>query len=565
MRRVTEVFRAPRAPKEHSDPQAPADAEPMAGPPARRRLRARTRILAASATIALMAMLAPAVAEAANGEIFGTVTSHRTKSGIDGAQVCATPKGGGAEKCTEANSNGEYEIKELAPGKYELDFTGIVCYDDGFCFEQVYVEKVVAVEVKSAESTEVNAELTELDGSISGRVTAGGSPLANIEVCSEYYECATTNSNGEYTIEYLPPGSHKVSFFPKEECKIICEPGANYLTLWWNNQTSYESANTVTVESEETKTGINAEMQVGGEISGKATTASATPQAIGNLEVCDTSTATNKEGEREYEEGCTLTNSSGEYTIRALGAHGYEVDFTGRVCVEENKKVKCTNPYVTQYYSGIVSVTPPATVSGINASLLEVTSAKPANTAAPTVTGSTSVGGVLSCSQGSWTNNPASFTYKWLRNGTVIAGQTGSTYTVESGDVGTAISCEVTATNAAGSTGAVSSTLQLAPGVAVFVKIKIKGSTVSITLRCTGANTCTGVLKLLGRVVKHKHASNTTIATTASFTIAAGGSETLSVHLTGQGHKLLAKAGKKGLTVQISGTGVKVQKSVLKK
>ncbi|HYB24513.1 MAG TPA: hypothetical protein VED41_11995, partial [Solirubrobacteraceae bacterium] len=191
----------------------------------------------------------------------------------------------------------------------------------------------------------------------------------------------------------------------------------------------------------------------------------------------------------------------------------------------------------------------------------------PASTAAPAVTGSASAGGVLGCSQGSWSNNPSSFTYRWLRNGSAIAGQTTNSYTVQSADLGTGISCEVTATNAAGSTGAVSNTLQIpkpAPGVAVLVKMKIKGSTVSITLRCTGASACTGVLKLLVRIVKHKHASSTSIASTASFTIELGKSATLRVRLTRQGRMLLTRAGRKGLAVQIAGTGVKAVKSVLR-
>jgi hypothetical protein len=560
MRRDTDVSVAPPAPAE-SNPDPSTTPTAMAARPAKRLARAAARALALAGTVALCAMLLPAVAEAADGAISGTVENAKTKTAAGFVEVCAVLEGAVSKECAAAEEEGEYVVGKLAPGKYEVEFTGDECFLYFYC-EEIYSSSVTKkVEVKSDEITEgIDAELKELDGQISGRVTAGGSARANVEACTED-QCARTAANGEYTIEDVPPGSHTVSFSPERECTIICTRSANYLTVYWNGQLNPESAGTVTVDSEKTTTGINAELPAGGEISGKVTTASASPQSLGNFKVCAISTATSKEGSREEEEECALTNSSGEYTIHALGAHGYEVDFTGTTCEEAKGEVKCREPYVAQYYPGVVTVTPPGTVSGIDASVLEVTSTKPASSPAPTITGSTSVGSVLTCSQGSWTGNAASFAYKWLRNGSAIAGQTASTYTVQSADVGTAISCEVTATNAAGSTGATSSTLQIpkpAPGVAALVKITIKGSTVSVTLRCSGASGCTGALKLLA----HKH--NTSIAASVGFTIAAGKSVTLRVHLTRKGRKLLANAGKKGLTIQISGSGVKGQKSVLK-
>jgi len=573
MRRVTGILRAPQAPAKQSDPPAPSGAAVAGRPPG----RARARILVALGALALFAVLLPATAEAATGVISGTVTNANTKAGIEGARVCATPEAGGAKECVEANAKGEYKISGLAEGKYKVDFTGETCYK-GFCSPEYSSKTESAVQVESGKTKEVNAALTPERGRISGTVTSGGSPLTGAEVCVDLFDCTSTNANGEYSVGDLLPGSSNVVYFhPTFECKAICESTANYIPQYYNGQLKEEAANRVKVEAGYNTTGINAEMQVGGQISGKVTNA-ANNQAIANLKVCAFSTATNKQGVREaieefFEEfdvgkECALTSSSGEYTIHALATQDYEVSFTGAVCVEEKPhERKCTHPYVDQYYSGLVPVTAPDTTSGVNAGLLEVTSSKPASTAAPAVTGSASAGGVLGCSQGSWSNNPSSFTYRWLRNGSAIAGQTTNSYTVQSADLGTGISCEVTATNAAGSTGAVSNTLQIpkpAPGVAVLVKMKIKGSTVSITLRCTGASACTGVLKLLVRIVKHKHASSTSIASTASFTIELGKSATLRVRLTRQGRMLLTRAGRKGLAVQIAGTGVKAVKSVLR-
>jgi Collagen triple helix repeat (20 copies)/Abnormal spindle-like microcephaly-assoc'd, ASPM-SPD-2-Hydin len=53
--------------------------------------------------------------------------------------------------------------------------------------------------------------------------------------------------------------------------------------------------------------------------------------------------------------------------------------------------------------------------------------------------------------------------YQWLRNGTAIAGQTQAVYVPDEADVGTALSCEMTATNAVGT-----QTVSSAPSAAVI-------------------------------------------------------------------------------------------------
>jgi hypothetical protein len=44
---------------------------------------------------------------------------------------------------------------------------------------------------------------------------------------------------------------------------------------------------------------------------------------------------------------------------------------------------------------------------------------------------------MLSCSRRSWKNNPTTFAYQWSRDGTSLAGFTGSTYRLETLDEGT--------------------------------------------------------------------------------------------------------------------------------
>jgi len=65
------------------------------------------------------------------------------------------------------------------------------------------------------------------------------------------------------------------------------------------------------------------------------------------------------------------------------------------------------------------------------------------------------VGDELTCSSGTWSASP-SFAYQWLRGGEEIAGATSATYTTEAADEEKAVQCRVRATNAGGTTEAVS-------------------------------------------------------------------------------------------------------------
>lgn len=222
----------------------------------------------------------------------------------------------------------------------------------------------------------------------------------------------------------------------------------------------------------------------------------------------------------------------------------------------------------------------PTAITGIDASMLESAPKQPAFITGPVASGSPAVGATLSCLPGSWSNNPTSLTYAWLRNGVAIAGQTGSTYTVQSTDEGATLACGVTVANAAGSASQTSNSLAVPakpPAPAPVAKGKAiaagtattKGGKALVRLTCTGSGACKGTLKLVYEVkIKHgKHGktkvSKVTIGT-ASFSIVAGDKKTVSVKLTKKGAGYLAKAGKHGLKVALSGSDVKARTLTVK-
>ena len=68
----------------------------------------------------------------------------------------------------------------------------------------------------------------------------------------------------------------------------------------------------------------------------------------------------------------------------------------------------------------------------------------PVNSVAPAVTGTATQGQTLTCSSGTWSKSPT-ISYQWLRAGVPISGATASTRVLAAGDVGSKMSCRVTA------------------------------------------------------------------------------------------------------------------------
>jgi hypothetical protein len=84
----------------------------------------------------------------------------------------------------------------------------------------------------------------------------------------------------------------------------------------------------------------------------------------------------------------------------------------------------------------------------------------PSNTVAPVISGISDIGSVLTTTDGTWAGTaPITYTYQWNQNGNPIIGETNSTYTLVVADYLKDITCEVTATNVAGSSSATSNAI----------------------------------------------------------------------------------------------------------
>ncbi len=528
--------------------------------------------LAAVVGVVVSLALAPA-ALAASGSIEGTVTES-AHNGLAKVSVTVYSETEEVKGSSTTNAKGEYAVAGLPGGEYKVGFSDQSEYANQYYKKQSSFENANFVSVtEGSPTTGINAEMLQ-PGKITGRVTnAAGVPIegVNVEVNDGEFEfiagdSAVTNANGEYTIENLPEGVYRVSFSP---------PGSTYLLQYYNGQESFAHANPVLVSAGKTTAAINAVLVEGGKISGTVTDAY-THVGLSKIEV----SAATSNGEF----GSAATNANGEYTITGLHTGSYKIGFFWSYTSAEIKACehlpRCPPKYVTQYFSNQLSeatanpvqAAVAAITPGVNAAMVP---SLPYNTAGPGVSGTPTVGSLLTCSSGSWTGEPelalavgwpltSPFSYQWLRNGAPIAGATSPAYTVQAADVGNALVCEVTATNVAGRTSARSAALSvLLPAVTLSSsKISVSGGSARVPLACANA-TCTGTIELTAQVKgKGKKAKKkTVIIAKGSYSLAAGKKATISVRVTAAGKSALGAAkgrlsGKATVTVT-GGTGTK--------
>jgi hypothetical protein len=111
----------------------------------------------------------------------------------------------------------------------------------------------------------------------------------------------------------------------------------------------------------------------------------------------------------------------------------------------------------------------------------------PASTALPTISGTATAGQTLTATVGTWTGTaPITHTYAWQRcnatggSCTAIAGATGSTYVLQTADVGATLRVAVTARNEAGSQTATSGQTSVIGAAGPAGQIKLPNGMTSI-------------------------------------------------------------------------------------
>ncbi len=170
-------------------------------------------------------------------------------------------------------------------------------------------------------------------------------------------------------------------------------------------------------------------------------------------------------------DGQTLTAASGAWTGVAPITYAYQwerCNTSGASCSNISGATASTYKATPADVGWTLRVSVTATNgagsgSAVSAATATVAALGPANTAAPTISGSAKEGQLLTASTGTWTGTPPlSFAYQWQACNTTggscasITGATSSTYRLVSAQVGKKIKVVVAASNAGGSASATS-------------------------------------------------------------------------------------------------------------
>ncbi len=154
-----------------------------------------------------------------------------------------------------SGSDGRFVASPLMPGTYTLRFDSA-----GNGRPPVEVDGIV---VAGAAPTDIGDVEMFPAGSISGTVTVGGTPTAGVTVraCRDLFVCvdATTAGNGTFTIGGLEPNEYAVTFAPNDDV---------YPEVFWPGTFDDDDAEVVVVGVADDVAGIDADLVVGGSISG---------------------------------------------------------------------------------------------------------------------------------------------------------------------------------------------------------------------------------------------------------------------------------------------------------
>jgi hypothetical protein len=158
---------------------------------------------------------------------------------------------------------------------------------------------------------------------IEGTVTAPGA-AEEVEVCvveslpSE--ACTFPEPDGHYLLNGLQSGAYLVEFLPSYRSR--------YVPQYYKDRPSPEGAQRVPVSSKTDVTGIDAELEIGGQIEGEASDAEGGAPLSG-VEVCAfNATQASTEAEATIA-GCAHTDAAGEYRLPTLPSGAYKVGFWG--------------------------------------------------------------------------------------------------------------------------------------------------------------------------------------------------------------------------------------------
>lgn len=325
-------------------------------------------------------------------------------------------------------ADGSYELSAL-PGSYALRFRD----DRNGLYRTEYLgnspTKAGAEMLELSEGTKlrgVDAELAA-QAAITGTVTGPDGPAAGVVVSAVDLQdddpdgnplTTTTSATGDYSLA-LEDGTYRLYFTPPN---LLLRPE------FWKDALLWEDARDVVVEGS-VVTNVDAKLEVGSGVSG---TVSVIGDAVARYVDFY---ARDADGDWAFYDNGYVNNGvfdtslpPGTYRVK------YDADWHDPIYYGGSRTIgRATDVVVTE---GAVTQLGDVTL-GSGASVI--------NEVAPTVSGTAAVGSTLTANDGTWgpASSDVALSRQWLRNGELIEGATGKTYTLVQNDFGARIAVRV--------------------------------------------------------------------------------------------------------------------------
>jgi hypothetical protein len=193
------------------------------------------------------------------GRIEGTVRDEGSGDPVGDARVCAwNVDDREAGHCTRTDENGTYGIGGLPPGEYMIEFWGWSTNHLWQYYDHAEYAEADPVFVHLGDVlTGIDSDLPAGAG-VEGVVTraSSGEPFTSLWIeirplNEETFWGAGLESDGTFRAVGLPPGEYKIEFVPYN---------TEWQTQFWDHTTSWEEAETVTLESGIITNGIRADI-----------------------------------------------------------------------------------------------------------------------------------------------------------------------------------------------------------------------------------------------------------------------------------------------------------------
>jgi hypothetical protein len=292
---------------------------PGAHSPSSRHLPGRALALLLALVGTVLALWVAPAAQAAAGQIAGTVTGGSPAVALAGISVTLYDSDQGFVTNTTTAGDGTYAFPGLASSNYYVGFsdpTGahLTRYANG----ETSLANADPITVTDPQTTTVDANLPPA-GTFTGLVQDSGGPVAGITVTAYLSNgrpsdfSTTTGTDGRFSLS-VDPGTYEIGF-----TDVGRDTSTPDVDQFYDGKPTIQTADPVAIGAGQTMDLGTTTLAAGGAITGAVTTGSSVPAGI----------EVDLYGQNGDFEQSTTTDGSGAYTFTGLAPGMYKVGFLG--------------------------------------------------------------------------------------------------------------------------------------------------------------------------------------------------------------------------------------------